>query len=182
MDFAVDWFGKLNQFSCFLIQFHHKTVYSCFIHIVLLLIAEKHSLYNIYTGLSKPVDLPGIYQFTAMGLLDDIQIDFYNSEEQKKIPKQTWMKEKLEQDYWEKGSQSRKSKEQWFTVNIDILMKRMRLNESGEEHSYSLTSIYRWSVDSYYYHLIRFRSSCSSVETRVWSWAAGRWSEVFQRH
>ncbi len=70
-----------------------------------------------------------------MGLLDDIQIDFYNSQEQKKIPKQTWMKEKLEQDYWEKGSQSRKSKEQWFTVNIDILMKRMRLNESGEEQS-----------------------------------------------
>ncbi len=77
-----------------------------------------------------------------MGLLDDIQIDFYNSEEQKKIPKQTWMKEKLEQDYWEKGSQSRKSKEQWFNVNIAILMKRMRHNESGEEHSYSLTSMH----------------------------------------
>ncbi len=108
----------------------------------MLLIPEKHSLYYIYTALSKPVDLPGIYPFTAMGLLDDIQIDFYNSEEQKKIPKQTWMKEKMQQDYWEKGSQSRKSKEQWFTVNIDILMKRMRLNESGEEHSYSLTSMH----------------------------------------
>ncbi len=46
----------------------------------------------------------------------------------------------MEQDYWEKGSQSRKSKEQWFNVNIGILMKRMRHNESGEEHSYSLTS------------------------------------------
>ncbi|XP_058626094.1 H-2 class I histocompatibility antigen, Q10 alpha chain-like [Onychostoma macrolepis] len=92
--------------------------------------AEKHSLYYIYTGLSKPVDLPGIYQFTAMGLLDDIQIDYYNSEEQKKIPKQTWMKEKLQEDYWEKGTQSRKSKEQWFNVNVDILMKRMRHSES----------------------------------------------------
>ncbi|XP_016117730.1 H-2 class I histocompatibility antigen, Q10 alpha chain-like [Sinocyclocheilus grahami] len=92
--------------------------------------AEKHSLYYIYTALSKPVDLPGIYQFTAMALLDDIQIDYYNSEEQKKIPKQTWMKEKMQEDYWEKGTQSRKSKEQWFNVNIDILMKRMRHSES----------------------------------------------------
>uniref|UniRef100_A0A672SCK5 Major histocompatibility complex class I ZAA n=1 Tax=Sinocyclocheilus grahami TaxID=75366 RepID=A0A672SCK5_SINGR len=91
---------------------------------------EKHSLYYIYTALSKPVNQPGIYQFSAMGLLDDRQIDSYNSEEQRKIPKQQWMKEKMQEDYWEKGTQSRKSKEQWFNVNVDILMKRMRHNES----------------------------------------------------
>ncbi|XP_059415078.1 H-2 class I histocompatibility antigen, Q10 alpha chain-like, partial [Carassius carassius] len=95
-----------------------------------LLTAEKHSLYYIYTALSKPVDLPGIYQFSAMGLLDDRQIDSYNSEEQRKIPRQQWMKEKMQEDYWEKGTQSRKSKEQWFNVNVEILMKRMRHNES----------------------------------------------------
>uniref|UniRef100_A0A8C2Q9D2 MHC class I-like antigen recognition-like domain-containing protein n=1 Tax=Cyprinus carpio TaxID=7962 RepID=A0A8C2Q9D2_CYPCA len=95
-----------------------------------LCIAEKHSLYYIYTALSKPVQSPGIYQFTAMGLLDDREIDYYNSKEQKKIPRQHWMKEKMQEDYWEKGTQSRKSKEQWFNVNVDILMKRMRHNES----------------------------------------------------
>lgn len=108
-------------------------------HISFLFIAEKHSLYYIYTALSKPVNLPGIYQFTAMGLLDGIQIDYYNSREQRKIPKQHWMKEKIKEDYWEKGTRSRKSKEQWFNVNINILMKRMGHNESGEEHSCSLT-------------------------------------------
>ncbi|NP_001289174.1 major histocompatibility complex class I ZKA precursor [Danio rerio] len=91
---------------------------------------EKHSLYYIYTGLSKPLDLPGIYEFSAMGLLDDRQIDSYNSEEQRKIPKQQWMKEKMQEDYWEKGTQSRKSKEQWFNVNVHILMDRMRHNKS----------------------------------------------------
>ncbi|XP_026144156.1 H-2 class I histocompatibility antigen, Q10 alpha chain-like [Carassius auratus] len=91
---------------------------------------EKHSLYYIYTALSKPVERPGIYQFTAMGLLDDREIDYYNSIDQRKIPKQDWMKEKMQEDYWEKGTQSRKSKEQWFNVNVDILMKRMRHNES----------------------------------------------------
>ncbi|XP_056612508.1 uncharacterized protein LOC130428465 [Triplophysa dalaica] len=92
--------------------------------------SETHSLYYIYTALSKPVNLPGIYQFTAMGLLDGIQIDYYNNKDQKKIPKQQWMKEKMPADYWEKGTQSRKSKEQWFNVNVNIVMERMRHNNS----------------------------------------------------
>ncbi|XP_051728828.1 H-2 class I histocompatibility antigen, Q10 alpha chain-like isoform X3 [Ctenopharyngodon idella] len=92
--------------------------------------SDKHSLYYIYTALSKPVNLPGIYEFTAMGLLDDRQIDYYNSKEKRKIPTQHWMKEKMQEDYWEKGTQSRKSKEQWFNVNVNILMNRMRDNES----------------------------------------------------
>uniref|UniRef100_A0A3B1JXM6 Ig-like domain-containing protein n=1 Tax=Astyanax mexicanus TaxID=7994 RepID=A0A3B1JXM6_ASTMX len=89
---------------------------------------KKHSLYYIYTGLSKDLDLPGIYEFTALGLLDDREIDYYNSKEQKKIPKQSWMMEKMQEDYWEKGTQSRKSKEQWFNVNMEILMQRMNHN------------------------------------------------------
>uniref|UniRef100_A0A8C1I1I8 MHC class I-like antigen recognition-like domain-containing protein n=1 Tax=Cyprinus carpio carpio TaxID=630221 RepID=A0A8C1I1I8_CYPCA len=116
-------------------DFSFTAMNSCLIYILFLLTAEKHSLYYIYTALSKPVNLPGIYQFTAMGLLDDRQIDSYNSEQQKKIPTQQWMKEKMQEDYWERGTQSRKSKEQWFNVNVDILMKRMRHNESGEKHS-----------------------------------------------
>ncbi|XP_051745736.1 H-2 class I histocompatibility antigen, Q10 alpha chain-like [Ctenopharyngodon idella] len=92
--------------------------------------AKRHSLYYIYTALSKPVDLPGIYKFSAMGLLDDTQIDYYNSKDKRKIPKQLWMKEKMQEDYWEKGTQSRKSKEQWFNVNINILMKRKRDDDS----------------------------------------------------
>uniref|UniRef100_W5L7R0 MHC class I-like antigen recognition-like domain-containing protein n=1 Tax=Astyanax mexicanus TaxID=7994 RepID=W5L7R0_ASTMX len=90
--------------------------------------SNKHSLYYIYTGLSKDLDLPGIYEFTALGLLDDREIDYYNSKEQKKIPKQSWMMEKMQEDYWEKGTQSRKSKEQWFNVNMEILMQRMNHN------------------------------------------------------
>ncbi|KAG9281405.1 zinc-alpha-2-glycoprotein-like [Astyanax mexicanus] len=94
-------------------------------------VGEKHSLYYIYSALNKDVSLPGIYEFTALGLLDDREIDYYNSKEQKKIPKQSWMMEKMQEDYWEKGTQSRKSKEQWFKVNVDILMKRM--NHSNQD-------------------------------------------------
>ncbi len=80
-----------------------------------------------------------------MGLLDDREIDYYNSELKTKIPRQHWMKEKMQEDYWEKGTQSRKSKEQWFNVNVDILMKRMRHNESGEEVWYNLTCLFLWT-------------------------------------
>eukprot|EP00063_Salmo_salar_P022344 XP_013997179.1 PREDICTED: major histocompatibility complex class I-related gene protein-like isoform X1 [Salmo salar] len=92
--------------------------------------SEIHSLNYIYTALSKPVELPGIHEFTAMGLMNDKQIDYYDSVDKKKIPKQDWMREKLPADYWEKGTQSRKSKEQWFKVNVNILMERMRHNNT----------------------------------------------------
>ncbi|RXN38501.1 H-2 class I histocompatibility Q10 alpha chain-like isoform X2 [Labeo rohita] len=92
--------------------------------------AERHSLYSIHTGLSKPVNLPGIYQFTAMGLLDGRQINYYNSKTQRMISKQQWMNDKMDQDYWEIGTQLSKSKEQWFNVNIDILMELMGHDES----------------------------------------------------
>ncbi|XP_038135674.1 H-2 class I histocompatibility antigen, Q10 alpha chain-like [Cyprinodon tularosa] len=92
--------------------------------------SELHSLTYIYTAFSKPVTLPGLHEFTAMGLLDNRMIDYYDSEHQKKVPKQPWMEEHLQKEYWDKGTQSRKSKEQWFRVNIDILMKRMRQNDT----------------------------------------------------
>ncbi|XP_047675443.1 major histocompatibility complex class I-related gene protein-like isoform X1 [Tachysurus fulvidraco] len=90
----------------------------------------EHSLFYTYTALSKPLNLTGIYEFTALGMLDDRELDYYSSETQVKVPKQDWMKEKMEKDYWDKGTQSRKSKEQWFKVNVDILMERMRHNKS----------------------------------------------------
>uniref|UniRef100_A0A668TEN5 Immunoglobulin C1-set domain-containing protein n=1 Tax=Oreochromis aureus TaxID=47969 RepID=A0A668TEN5_OREAU len=93
-----------------------------------------HSLHYIYTALSKPVGLPGIHEFTAMGLLDKRMIDYFDSENQVKVPKQEWMRERLPADYWDKGTQSRKSKQQWFKVNIGILMERMRQNESDTPH------------------------------------------------
>ncbi|KAM7384831.1 hypothetical protein PAMA_011947 [Pampus argenteus] len=95
--------------------------------------SEKHSLTYIYTALSKPVHFPGIHEFTAMGLLDDRMIDYYDSEHQKKVPKQHWMQEQLPHDYWVKGTQSRLSKQQWFKVNIDILKKRMNQTD-GDLH------------------------------------------------
>ncbi|KAJ8367029.1 hypothetical protein AAFF_G00333660 [Aldrovandia affinis] len=91
--------------------------------------SETHELQYIYTALSKPIEMPGVYKFTAMGILDGRPIDKYNSQEKVKEPVQEWMRNNPK-DYWEKGTQSRKSKEQWFDVNVNILMDRMRQNHS----------------------------------------------------
>uniref|UniRef100_A0A7N6BPY5 MHC class I-like antigen recognition-like domain-containing protein n=1 Tax=Anabas testudineus TaxID=64144 RepID=A0A7N6BPY5_ANATE len=92
--------------------------------------SEIHSLRYIYTAFSKPPRLEGFHEFAALSLLDNRMIDYFDSDHPTKVPKQDWMKERLHDDYWEKGTQSRKSKQQWFKVNIDILMKRMRQNDS----------------------------------------------------
>ncbi|XP_051246887.1 H-2 class I histocompatibility antigen, alpha chain-like isoform X1 [Dicentrarchus labrax] len=92
--------------------------------------SEIHSLTYIYTAFSKPPGLPGLHQFTGMGQLDNKMIDYFDSDLQKKVPKQDWMDKRLAADYWEKGTQSRQSKQQWFNVNIDILKRRMRQNDS----------------------------------------------------
>lgn len=68
-----------------------------------------------------------------MGVLDDNVIDYFDSDKQEKVPRQNWM-EILDKSYWEKGTLSRKSKQQWFKVNLNILKKRYRQNDSGEDH------------------------------------------------
>uniref|UniRef100_A0A3B3YI21 Ig-like domain-containing protein n=1 Tax=Poecilia mexicana TaxID=48701 RepID=A0A3B3YI21_9TELE len=55
------------------------------LHFSVFCLTEKHSLTYIYTAFSKPVNLPGLHEFTAMGLLDNSMIDYYDSENQVNI-------------------------------------------------------------------------------------------------
>lgn len=94
---------------------------------------ETHSLTYIYTGFSKPINLPGFHEFTAMGLLDNVMIDYYDSDGRNKVPKQSWMKDILDQEYWQTGTLSRLHKQDWFKTNIKTLIKRFRQNDT-ESH------------------------------------------------
>uniref|UniRef100_A0A3B3YHY9 Ig-like domain-containing protein n=1 Tax=Poecilia mexicana TaxID=48701 RepID=A0A3B3YHY9_9TELE len=60
------------------------------LHFSVFCLTEKHSLTYIYTAFSKPVNLPGLHEFTAMGLLDN-------------IPKQDWMEKHLEPEQNDNG-------------------------------------------------------------------------------
>lgn len=65
-----------------------------------------------------------------MDLLDGRTIEYYDSESERKVPKQEWMKECLSAEYWGKGTE-----EQW----LESLMNRMRQNDSGKLHEMSST-------------------------------------------
>uniref|UniRef100_A0A3Q3WUD1 Uncharacterized protein n=1 Tax=Mola mola TaxID=94237 RepID=A0A3Q3WUD1_MOLML len=112
------------------------SLFSLFLSLSMLPLPQ-HSLHYIYTALSRNVKMPGIHEFTAMGMLDNTLIDYFDSDRQVKFPKQKWMKAELKEDYWKKGTESRQSKQQWFKVNIEILMKR--LNQSHAD-----THVLQW--------------------------------------
>uniref|UniRef100_A0A8C5AX92 Ig-like domain-containing protein n=1 Tax=Gadus morhua TaxID=8049 RepID=A0A8C5AX92_GADMO len=92
--------------------------------------AEINSLTYIYTAFTRPVGLPGIHEFSAIGLLDGRPIDYFDSDTQVKVPREDWMKERLDKEYWDKGTSSRQTKQQWFKVSLKVLNDRLRKNDT----------------------------------------------------
>ncbi|MGH0137673.1 UNVERIFIED_CONTAM: hypothetical protein FKN15_018644 [Acipenser sinensis] len=61
-----------------------------------------HSLRYFYTGVSEGMDFP---EFTIVGMVDDVQHDYYDSVTKKAAPKQDWMKKSVGPEYWERQTQ-----------------------------------------------------------------------------
>ncbi|XP_053717585.1 patr class I histocompatibility antigen, B-1 alpha chain-like [Synchiropus splendidus] len=115
----VDFKPKLYKVSVFVLLFAAITIAN----------GENRTLKYIYTALSLPSKTQ-IPEFTAMGLLDHMQLDYFDSKIMTKLPRKPWMLRELGQEYFDKGTQSRRNKMQWFKVNLDILMKRMHQNNT----------------------------------------------------
>uniref|UniRef100_A0A667XZW1 Ig-like domain-containing protein n=1 Tax=Myripristis murdjan TaxID=586833 RepID=A0A667XZW1_9TELE len=91
----------------------------------------RHSLRNFYTASSQ---VPNFPEFVAVGLVDYVQTEYYDSNTQRAVPKQDWM-EKVTADeagYWDSQTQISQSNEQIFKVRIDTLKKRF--NQTGGVH------------------------------------------------
>uniref|UniRef100_A0A3Q2U2R2 Ig-like domain-containing protein n=1 Tax=Fundulus heteroclitus TaxID=8078 RepID=A0A3Q2U2R2_FUNHE len=67
-----------------------------------LLLVMTHSLKYFYTGAFNVQNFP---EFVAVGLVDDAQIDYYDSNIQRCVPKQDWMKNNTDDNYWERQTQ-----------------------------------------------------------------------------
>uniref|UniRef100_A0A3B4CQ05 Ig-like domain-containing protein n=1 Tax=Pygocentrus nattereri TaxID=42514 RepID=A0A3B4CQ05_PYGNA len=93
-----------------------------------LTLGGKHSLHYLYTIQSRN-STDRMYEFSAVTLLDDRQIDSYSSTDGVRTPKQDWLKEMKESE-WTAGADKLKYDGQYLNNILDIQMKTFRHDES----------------------------------------------------
>ncbi|XP_066524797.1 zinc-alpha-2-glycoprotein-like isoform X2 [Hoplias malabaricus] len=74
---------------------------------VLPALGGKHYLFYLFT-IQSDLSVDDIYQFSAVTLLNDTQIDSYSSRDGIRTPKQSWMKE-IEEREWKAGTEKLKN-------------------------------------------------------------------------
>nr|ARO85816.1 MHC class I antigen [Ctenopharyngodon idella] len=93
--------------------------------------AATHTLQYFYTATTGITNFP---RFVDVGMLNGEAISVYDSTSQRKVPKQKWMEENLDQEYWDKYTELLKGTEQNFFNNIQVLMSRF--NQTAGVHTY----------------------------------------------
>ncbi|XP_036001701.1 uncharacterized protein LOC105924466 isoform X4 [Fundulus heteroclitus] len=92
--------------------------------------AGTHSLKYFYTASSGIANFPS---YVSVGLVDDVQISYCDSDINRNIPKQEWMK-KVESDhprYWREETQTCLDKQKTFRENLDVAKHRFNQTEGA---------------------------------------------------
>ncbi|XP_039461259.1 class I histocompatibility antigen, F10 alpha chain-like [Oreochromis aureus] len=79
-------------------------------------------------------------------MVDDVEIDYYDSNTEKKVPKQDWIAKNTDQQYWERGTEVRKVHQQVFKANIDTA--KQRFNQTGGVHIYQTMYGCEWDDET----------------------------------
>uniref|UniRef100_A0A4W5KZT0 Ig-like domain-containing protein n=1 Tax=Hucho hucho TaxID=62062 RepID=A0A4W5KZT0_9TELE len=97
----------------------------------------NHTLKHFYTASSEVNNFP---EFMVVGMVDDVEMVHYDSNNQTVVPKQDWMKQ-TDAEYWEREFNN---SQQSFKAEVHILKEHF--NQSGRVHV--LQYIYGCSLDN----------------------------------
>lgn len=86
-----------------------------------------HSLKYFYTAVSGDIDFP---EFTIVGLVNNGQFVYYDSNIKRMVPKTEWMKQSAGADYWDTESEKQVGQNQGFKNNIQVLKDRFNQSMS----------------------------------------------------
>ncbi|KAJ0003685.1 hypothetical protein NQD34_008783 [Periophthalmus magnuspinnatus] len=89
-------------------------------------VAVTHSLTYFYTA-SRGI--PSFPEFVTVGLVDEQPISYYDSTQRREVPKQEWMEQTADEEYWEKQTQISRATEQRFKASINTVIQRLNQTE-----------------------------------------------------
>uniref|UniRef100_A0A4W5JW82 Ig-like domain-containing protein n=1 Tax=Hucho hucho TaxID=62062 RepID=A0A4W5JW82_9TELE len=98
-----------------------------------------HTLKHFYSASSEVTNFP---EFMVVGMVDDVEMVHYDSNIQKAVPEQDWMKQ-TDAEYWEREKREFFHSQQSFKEEVHILKEHF--NQSGRVHI--LQYIYGCSQD-----------------------------------
>ncbi|XP_059899914.1 major histocompatibility complex class I-related gene protein-like isoform X2 [Gadus macrocephalus] len=111
-----------------------------------------HSLQYFLTGSSGLTAFP---EFVVVGMVDGVQINYYDSNTQRVVPKEDWMEQVIRDDpnYLERNTGTAQGTQQVFKANIGIA--KQRFNQTGGAHMFQFMCGCEWddeddSTDGYH--------------------------------